>query len=401
MDRLLELSAKHGAQMIADRRYIHQNAELSNLEFKTCAYVKEQLDQIGIQADAMAGTGLQGMIWGKNPKGKTIMLRADMDALPIKETTGLPFASQNEGAMHACGHDAHTAALLGAARILYEMRDQLNGNVKLCFQPGEEGGGGAERMIKDGIMENPSVDYAVATHMDARFVVGQAAIKPGVISSYPNAFLFKIRGKGGHGARPHMSLDPIAPAVMIYSFLEGLRKRIPPEESCIIQVCKFQAGSSFNITPDTAELAGTTRTVSLKTKEFVQAKMEEIASLVVALYGVECEVTFSGKTAPAPVVNTLEYVAPAKRSAAKVFTEGYGSYESVTGAEDFSAYGRYVPTTLIRVGCKGDDPSTHFMVHNSNFTIDERAVVNAAAAMASIAVDYLSGDFILDKMEEQ
>lgn len=392
MQKILDLAKKYEQQMIEDRRRFHQNPELSNEEKETAAYVESELRKLGVEVKTgFAGYGLEGVIYGKNPNGKTILLRADMDALPIIEAVDVPFKSRNEGVMHACGHDCHTAGLLGAARILSELRDELDGNVKFCFQPAEEGDGGARVMVQQGIMENPHVDYAVGVHVDATHPVGSCCLEPGPISAYPNFFEYTITGRGAHGSVPHMSIDPIRPMMVIYEMVNGLRSEIDVLEPCVVQICKIQAGTAWAAIPTTAVIAGTTRTVTEQAQQHLKSRLEQIAKQIETLYPVKCEFVYKGTAKP--VINTPAYVEPVRAVIADVYTKGTDRLrESKTGGEDFCFFGDSVPTTFIHAGCHNeDDSSTKYPIHNPQFNPDERVVALSAAALSSIAYAFVNG----------
>ena len=220
MATVKELAEKYAEEMVADRRHIHQNPELGGKEEATAAYIAQRLRQIGIEPNIQWSQHACTALLTGRPGGKVVMLRADIDALPIQEDTGLAFASRNPGVMHACGHDIHTAALLGAARILYEMRDELKGTVKFCFQPAEEIKGiGACIMVQEGVLENPKVDYVVGAHVTPSLPLGTVTAEPGPSSAYPDSFSIDITGVGCHASAPHNGKEPIRAAVAAYHMI--------------------------------------------------------------------------------------------------------------------------------------------------------------------------------------
>lgn len=386
-----ELALSSRERLIQFRRELHQHPELSGQEVHTSARVFQELEKLGIEVKTgYAVTGLQGMLWGNPPGGRTILLRADMDALQMEELGGCAYRSQIPGAAHTCGHDAHTAALLGAAVILTEMKEQLRGNVKFCFQPAEEGVGGADLMVKDGILENPKVDYAVGMHVDPSMPVGSVCVEPGPISAYPDFFKITITGKGGHGAFPSRSNDPILPATQAYSMIHALQKRVSPLEPSVIQICMFQAGSAQAIIPDSAVLGGTVRTQHAHNRDIIRTGIENICACLRDLYGVECVLEYRGHSFP--VTNTPAMVPGVRQSIAPIFEGGFLSSDTLSiGGEDFCFYCPHTPTTFFLAGCANDQPATHFPLHSPYFELDEEVILRGAAAYAQIALDYLDG----------
>ena len=338
-----------------------------------------------------AKTGIQGMLYGKN-RDKTIMIRADIDALPIEELNEIDYKSKEKGKMHACGHDVHTAAVLGAAKILSELREELNGNVKFCFQPAEETVGGADLMVEDGILENPKVDYVIGMHVEPNKKLGTAAIEPGPVTSYPDFFEIKLIGKGGHGSFPAKAIDPILPAVEIYNQLNLISKKISPLEPCVVQICKIQAGNYNAIIPDEAELAGTVRTLSKTNREKVKSLMEKIVKNISEIYDVRYDLYYRGKTFP--VMNKTEYVDKVKESVKNIFTDGFVKDENFKiGGDDFCFFSENIPATFLIVGSANEDKSTQFPLHNPRFNVDEKVILKGAEAFSRIAIDYLNDKY--------
>lgn len=339
-----------------------------------------------------AKTGIQGMIYGKNPSGKTIMIRADIDALPMSEENDIEYKSQVNGKMHACGHDIHTAALLGAAKILSQLKDELNGNVKLCFQPAEETVGGADLMVEDGILENPKVDYVIGMHVEPNEKIGTASIEPGPVSSYPDFFEIKFIGKGGHGSFPSKSIDPILPAVEAYNLLNLIPKKVSPLEPCVVQICRFNAGTYDAIIPNEAVIAGTVRTLHKHNREFVREQIEKIIKNISEIYGVKCEFSYRGKTFP--VYNTPEVIEAVRDSVKDVFNKGFVVNQSFKiGGDDFCFFSENIPATYMIVGSANEEKDTQYPLHNPKFNVDEKVIKMGAAAFSKIAYDYLNGKY--------
>lgn len=399
MDKIIELGNKYFELMLKDRRCIHKNPELGREEKETSDYISSELEKLGIEVKkGFAITGLQGMLYGKNPNGKTIMLRADMDALPIVEENDIEYRSKNNGKMHACGHDAHVSAVLGAARILSELKDELNGNVKFCFQPAEETTGGADVMVKDGILKNPKVDYVIGMHVDPNIEIGAVSIEEGPVSSYPDFFDIKFIGKGGHGSFPSKTIDPIIPMVETYNLLNLIPKKISPLEPCVVQVCKMNAGIYDAIIPNEATMAGTVRTLHKHNREKVKFEMEKIVKNVSEIYNVKYEFNYRGKTSP--VINTPEIVNDVKESIKDIFEKGFVKNESFKiGGEDFSFYSNEVPATFLIVGSSNEKEETKYPLHNPKFNIDEKVILNGALAFSKIVIDYLNGKYKFNDKE--
>ena len=392
MDKISEILNKYSEEIIRNRRKIHECPELGGEEVKTSDFIVEELKKMNIEVKTgFAKTGIQGMLYGKN-RDKTIMIRADIDALPIEELNEIDYKSKEKGKMHACGHDVHTAAVLGAAKILSELREELNGNIKFCFQPAEETVGGADLMVEDGILENPKVDYVIGMHVEPNKKLGTAAIEPGPVTSYPDFFEIKLIGKGGHGSFPAKAIDPILPAVEIYNQLNLISKKISPLEPCVVQICKIQAGNYNAIIPDEAELAGTVRTLSKTNREKVKSLMEKIVKNISEIYDVRYDLYYRGKTFP--VMNKTEYVDKVKESVKNIFTDGFVKDENFKiGGDDFCFFSENIPATFLIVGSANEDKSTQFPLHNPRFNVDEKVILKGAEAFSRIAIDYLNDKY--------
>src|ERR1700761_6819325 len=266
------------------RRDIHEHPELGYEERRTSAFVAERLREFGCDqvVTGLGGTGVVAVIKGRKPGGsgdvKAIGLRADMDALPIEEATGLPYASKTAGKMHACGHDGHTAMLLGAAQYLAETRN-FAGDAVVIFQPAEEGGAGAAAMIKDGLMERFGIDQVYGMHNGPGIPVGSFAIRPGPIMAATDSIDFRIEGLGGHAARPHICIDPVLAGAQLITALQSVVARsVDPLESAVVSVCEFYAGNARNVIPQTVELKGTVRTLKPHIRKLVEKRVHEVAA---------------------------------------------------------------------------------------------------------------------------
>lgn len=357
------------ATVIEMRRDFHRHPELGFQEFRTSAKVAEFLRQSGLEPrEGIATTGVTAEIRGAHP-GPTLMLRADMDALPIEEETDLEFASQEPGKMHACGHDLHTAILLGTARILQSMKPRLKGTVKLIFQPAEEGPGGADPMIQQGVLEN--VDYALGLHLWSDLPCGHVAITPGPVMAAADTFCVKIHGKGGHAAYPHESADPIVAAAALITAMQTLVSRnTSPFDSAVVSVTQIQGGSADNIIPERVEFSGTIRTFQPATKVALVQRLHEMVPTLCKSYGTEGEFTFS-EGYPALINDPVpcQWVSQAAEQMNLPL-----STQATMGGEDMAYYLQKVPGAFFFLGAAPDQTDRVFPHHHPKFELDERAV---------------------------
>jgi len=360
------------ATLVADaqdwRRDIHRHPELDYDLPRTASLVAERLKAFGCDevATGVGRSGVVAVIRGRGaPSARTIGLRADMDALPIHETTNLPYQSANPGKMHACGHDGHTAMLLGAARYLAQSRN-FSGTAVLIFQPAEEGGGGGKAMLEDGLMERFGVQQVFGMHNMPTLPVGAFAIRKGPLLAAADRFTITIEGRGGHAAQPHAGVDPIVAGAQIVSALQTIVARnVDPLDSCVVSVTRFDAGTTFNVIPQTAQLLGTTRTLLSKTRDFVERRVAEIAKGVGAALGVQVEVQYV-RGYP-PTCNHPEETDFATGIARKVAGDDrvVANAPPVMGAEDFSYMLEARPGAFIFVG-NGDTAGLHHPGYDFN-----------------------------------
>ncbi len=370
---------------------LHQYPELGNQERQTAALVRRRLEELGIEYVPSAGTGTAALIRGGRP-GKTVGFRADMDALPIIEETGLPYASRRPGVMHACGHDFHTAALLGAAQLLQERRESLAGHVKLFFQPDEEGDGGAERMIAAGCMENPAVDAMLCCHVESGIPAGTLSVRSGPICAASNPFTVTLRGRGTHGAKPHLGSDVIAAGAQLVTALQTISsRRTDPTEPVVVTVGSFHSGAAGNVLPEEAVLAGILRTMSGGARERVKEDLRAITAGIAAAMGVEAEVRITESypcCANDPAVTEL-----VRRAAAEILgpENVLEMGEPSLGADDFGYFANLVPSCYYYIGVGSADGSCAFPNHNPRFAADPAALPLAAAVAAQAAADFLKG----------
>ncbi len=385
-----EMIDKIRPQLIADRRAIHQNPELSFQEFQTMEYICNRLDKVGISyKKGIAGTGVLAQVNGAKP-GKCLLIRADMDALAMEEKNQNSYASQNSGAMHACGHDAHTAILLNTCEVLFALRNHLCGTVKFVFQPGEETTGGAEPMIREGIMENPKVDACVALHVDTDLNAGTIRIKDGAMYASPDDFAITIKGKGGHGAEPQNTVDPIVIAAQIVTQLQTIVSRnVDPFEEAVVTIGSFHAGYATNIIPDTAELMGTARAFTNEMREMLSERIQSIVKNTCASYGADYEYRFI-KLFP-PLSNDAEIAKGIFQSAVRCLGKEnciWGGRPTMAG-EDFAYFSQAAPSAIFKLGCRNEALNITAPIHNPYFDIDESALEYGVAIFADFALRFL------------
>lgn len=389
-------SKKAAQEILADiinwRRDLHKIPEIGFDLQKTSAYIRDRLDEMGIPYQQVAETGIVALIEGVE-QGPTIALRADMDALPIREETGLPFASTN-GNMHACGHDAHMAILLGAVKILSGISSKLKGNIKLLFQPGEEGYGGAEEMIKAGCLDSPKVDMAFGLHVGQIFpevATGQIGICEGPILAAATAFTMKVKGKSTHGALPHLGVDPITTTSEIILALQKIVSReVDPLNPAVLTVGKIEGGEAFNIITSEVNLCGDFRTLYESDRLFITDRMKEMSKAIAEANRAEAEVEILGGYPP--TVNDAE----ATRIIIDAAAEIIGSENIIQikkpnmGTEDMSLYLEKVPGAFFVLGTGNPEKGITYPHHNSRFDLDEDALWVGAAVFVKTILDRLS-----------
>ncbi len=378
-------------EIIKWRRDLHRIPEIGFDLLQTSGYVKAQLEEMKIPYTSAAKTGLIGLIEGSSP-GPTLALRADMDALPIKEETGLPFASENEN-MHACGHDAHTAMLLGTAKILNGIREELKGNVKLLFQPGEEGHGGAERMIADGCLEDPHVDAAVGLHVGQIFPevgTGQIGICKGPILAAATAFEVEVNGKSTHGALPHLGVDAITVSAEIITSLQKIVSReMDPLGAAVLTVGKINGGEAINIVTPRVVFGGDFRTLSENDRGYIANRLEEICNSMARAHRAEAKVKILGGYPP--TVNDPVFADKVTAAAQEII----GPYNIIKikkpnmGTEDMSLYLEKVPGAFFVLGTGNPEKGITYPHHNAKFDLDEEVLWIGPAILSKVALDYL------------
>jgi len=368
MTNIHQLVSEHKDLIINLRRDLHRIPETAYTERKTSAYVADYLNKLALEVQTgIAQHGVVGLMKTDRP-GPTLMIRADMDALPLKENTGLSFASEHEGAMHACGHDAHMAMVLGAATVLDKIKNELTGNIKFVFQPAEEGPGGAKSMIEAGVMENPKVDYSIGCHVWTEISEGTIGVRPGPFMAAMDRFDIKIKGRGGHGAMPHLCVDALEVGTQVVNALQRIVSRhMDPLEPSVVTVGTFHAGTAFNIIPGEAELSGTTRTFNPDTWNTWEARIEKVVRGVCESMGTEFELKYS-QGYPA-TINDDAMAGVVRRCAEKVVgTDRVVIPERTMGGEDFAFYLQRSKGCFFALGVGREDAAP---VHNPKFDFNE------------------------------
>jgi len=389
MDIIAEAQSIFGyAQSL--RRDLHAHPELGFKEVRTSGIVAKELADLNLEVQTgIAETGVVALIQGEKP-GPVLLVRADMDALPIREETGAPYASQNEGVMHACGHDAHTAILLSVAKILNAHREQLAGTVKLIFQPAEEGLGGAERMIEAGVLDNPRPDLTLALHVWNEKPLGWIGISSGPSLAGAEIFKIKIHGKGGHGAAPHTAIDPVLAASQIVTALQSITSRnIDPLQSAVVSVCTIHGGEAFNVIPQEVEMTGTIRTFEPMVREKVLERFEIIVHGLAETFGCRASVDLQRLT-PA-VINQAEAATRIQVLSRDLFPDAtIDTSNNITmGSEDMAFIMEQVPGCFFFIGSANKEKGLDAGHHHPRFDIDEQALVNGIALMTTAVLDIL------------
>lgn len=376
--------------IISWRRELHKIPELGFKLYNTSGYIAEQLENMGIKYSIAAESGIVALIEGVE-NGSTVALRADMDALPVFEETGLPFASTN-GCMHACGHDAHAAMLLGAAKILSDNKMHLKGNVKLLFQPAEENEGGAERMIKEGCLLKPRVDAVFGLHignLPPEVGGGMIGVKSGALLASIDRFVIKVRGKGGHGAAPEKCIDPILIASEIVCSLQKIVSReISSLNSAVLTVGRINGGTAFNIIPGEVVIEGAVRTLNDTDRTLIESRIKEIAQGISVANRAQAEIIYF-KQYPV-LINDAEFTEMLAASAEKVVGSDKVVFmkQPIMGSEDMAYFLNKVPGTFFFLGSNNIDKGIVYPHHNSKFDIDEDVLWIGSAVFAQAVFDY-------------
>ena len=382
MNRMLTRAQELAGEMVAHRRYLHANPELGLDLPKTTAYVMEKLTAMGLKPQEICQSSVVATI---GQGGKTILVRGDMDALPVKENGDLPFKSTNNNG-HLCGHDLHTAGLLGVAKLLKEREAELEGTVKLMFQPGEETGSGAKAMIAAGLLENPQVDAAIALHVTPDMDPGKIGLKKGIFSASLDTFMVEVQGKGGHSSTPHLAVDPLMIVNTMYMMLNTLVGReVNPFDTVVLTIGKCGGGTVSNVIPDTAVLEGTLRCfdkdVRAQTVKRVYEIIEDVSKTLRGSYTVKKIFTDSVVNDDALCSAMQPYITDVVGTDNLIMLE-----KPMTGTEDFSYVSDRVPALMLWLGAGGKD---NYSLHNPNVVFDESALPVGAAVLANCAFHWL------------
>ncbi len=381
-----QLSEEISGEAVELRRRLHKTAELSFCEYKTAAFVKTYLENLGLTVKTgIAGTGVAGFL--DAGKQNTLLMRADMDALPIDEPHEFDYKSETAGVMHACGHDAHMAAALCSAKILTKLKDALSVNILFVFQPGEETEGGAEPMIKAGILEEFNVTGAVGLHVMNDVETGKILLKKGALMASPDDFDLYIHGKGGHGAYPHESVDPISLSARIIADFDMIGSRfISPFAQKVISVCAINGGTFYNIIPDTVHLRGTVRSYDEEVRRKIPELMEKAVEGICKTYGANYDFQFNYRYPP--LINNDAAVDRMEQAVTRVLGKEcvvFGREPSMAG-DDFSYFAKTVPSVYFYLGSGNKKRGITMPLHSSNFDIDEACLKTGIAALVSYAV---------------
>ena len=381
-----DLVKSHQERVVAIRRDLHRIPEVAYIEKKTSAYVADYLKREGLSVVTdIARTGVVGLLETGRP-GPTLLIRADMDALPIAEATGLPFASQHPGVMHACGHDGHTAMALVTATAMSALKNRINGTIKFVFQPAEEGPGGALPMIEAGVMDNPHVDYALGCHIWPTIPEGTIGIRPGVLMAAMFSFDITITGRGGHGAMPHLCVDALDTGCQVVAALQRIVSRqMDPLQPAVVTVGKFQAGTAFNVIPESANLCGTARTFDKTIWKRWPEIIETIVKGVCNSMGAGYEMSF--EQGYPPTINDPDMADRMKRIAGKVVgVDRVVVPEKTLGGEDMSFFLERVPGCFF---CLGAGNQSYAGIHNPRFGFNEEILLSGVETYCRAAIDLL------------
>lgn len=396
---ILEQAAEMQEELVKIRRYLHQYPELGNEMNQTIRFVKQKLEDLKVENFWDEKQGLVGLIRGERPGG-CVLLRADMDGLPIQEEQETSYRSERTNRMHACGHDAHTAWLLGAAAILMERRDEICGCVKLAFQPCEEGEGkpGAREMIEGGILKNPDVDVAVAAHVSPDIEAGKYSVEEGGVTTAPGVFKIEVHGRGGHAAKPEGCVDPILVLNQIYNSISSLQRvSISPARKAVISVTQIEAGHAFNVIPETGTMTGTIRTFQKEDTRLLAQKIKEVSEAVGAAFGakVVCHYTIPIGAS----VNDNIIVRKVRGTVQKVLGEEalFKDPHLFMGGDDFSYYTEAVPSCYFFTGVRNEN--CIWPIHHCRFDLDESCLYRTAAVLAQFAIRYLKHEREEEKNE--
>lgn len=378
------------SEIVDTRRHLHANPELSFQEYNTSVFVKEKLDALGIAWEEMANTGIVALIKGEQVGDGVIALRADMDALPIKEVEGRPYGSKNIGVMHACGHDVHTSSLLGTAKILASLKNQFAGTVKLIFQPGEEKlPGGASIMIKEGALENPKPQAIIGQHVMPLIDAGKVGFRAGKYMASTDELYVTVKGKGGHGAQPQQNIDPIVITAHIITALQQIVSRVAdPKMPTVLSFGKINAEGATNVIPNEVKLEGTFRTFDEEWRKEAHKKMKKMAEGIAESMGGSCD--FEVRHGYPYLVNNEALTKEARGYAVEYLgQENVLDLDLWMAGEDFAFYSQVTDACFYRLGTRNEEKGITASVHTPDFDVDEKALSISTGLMAYIALKRL------------
>lgn len=387
LEKIKSLAAQAQVENIQTRRHLHAHPELSYQEFETCKYVQAKLTEIGIPFTVIATTGVLGIIEGKNPSKRVIALRADMDALPILEENNIDYKSTNDGVMHACGHDVHTTILLGAAKILWSLRNEFEGTIKLLFQPGEEKNpGGASYMIRDGALQNPTPQGIIGLHVHPGLAYGKLSFREGRVMASADELYVSIKGPGGHAATPHQTVDTVLVAAQLITSLQSIISRNRnPQNPSVLSICSIQGGHTTNVIPSEVKLMGTFRAMDEQWRFEAHKLMVQQAQGIAIATGAEIDFRVD---VGYPTVDNEPKITKAAWKLADDYmgATNVEETEKRMGAEDFGYYSQVIPGCFFRLGVRNEEQGIIHNVHTPHFNIDERAIEHGVGMMAWLGV---------------